>query len=96
MPNYSDSYIRPQQGHLFLLGWGIFSSKVDIFILPLTDGRKLVMGVRIGSTENAQVCRDLLTDLLERGLQYNDGILAIIGGPKALRRALKDVFGQKY
>ena len=32
-----------------------------------SDGQKLVMGVRIGSTENAQVCRDLLTDLMDRG-----------------------------
>jgi len=59
-----------------------------------SDGQKLVMGVRIGSTENAQVCRDLLTDLVDRGLKYNDGILAVIDGSKALRRALKDVFGQ--
>jgi hypothetical protein len=58
------------------------------------DGQKILMGVRIGSTENAQVCRDLLTDLVDRGLKYNDGILAVIDGSKALRRALKDVFGQ--
>jgi len=59
-----------------------------------SDGQKLIMGVRIGSTENAQVCRDLLTDLVDRGLKYNDGILAVIDGSKALRRALKDVFGE--
>ena len=57
------------------------------------DGRKLTMGVRIGSTENASVCRDLLTDLVERGLRYEQGLLAIIDGSKALRKALKDVFG---
>jgi len=59
-----------------------------------SDGQKLIMGVRIGSTENAQVCRDLLTDLVDRGLNYNDGILAVVDGSKALRRALKDVFGE--
>lgn len=57
-------------------------------------GKKLLMGVRIGSTENAQVCRDLLADLVDRGLQYHNGLLAVIDGSKALRKALKDVFGQ--
>ncbi len=59
------------------------------------DGEKHLMGVRVGSTENATVCRDLLTDLIDRGLQYQDGILAVIDGAKALRKALKEVFGQK-
>jgi hypothetical protein len=67
-----------------------------IVVMGITsDGEKLIMGVRIGSTENAQVCRDLLADLIERGLQYEQGLLAVIDGSKALRKALKDVFGQK-
>lgn len=57
------------------------------------DGKKLLMGIRIGSTENARVCQDLLADLMDRGLQYQAGLLAIIDGSKALRRALKAVFG---
>ena len=60
-----------------------------------SDGHKIIMGVRIGSTENAQVCRDLLTDLVSRGLKYEQGLLAVIDGSKALRKALKDVFGQQ-
>ena len=75
----------------------VLSDYTAVVAMGITsDGRKLVMGIRIGSTENAQVCRDLLTDLVERGLQYNNGILAIIDGSKALRRALKDVFGRMY
>ena len=46
-------------------------------------GQKTIMGVRIGSTENSQVCRDLLTDLVDRGLVYEKGLLAIIDGSKA-------------
>ena len=57
------------------------------------DGEKLLMGVRIGSTENAGICQDLLADLLNRGLEYQHGILAVIDGSKALRKALKTVFG---
>ena len=59
------------------------------------NGEKLLMGVRIGSTENAQVCQDLLTDLIDRGLENQDGILAVIDGSKALRKALKTVFGEQ-
>lgn len=49
----------------------------------------------IGSTENARVCRDLLADLMGRGLQYHNGLLAVIDGAKAVRSALnfKAVFG---
>ena len=59
------------------------------------DGEKLLMGIRIGSTENTQVCQDLLSDLISRGLEYQDGILAVIDGSKALRKALKTVFGEQ-
>ena len=34
----------------------------------LTDGRKVVLGLWLGSTENAALCTALLNDLLERGL----------------------------
>ena len=44
------------------------------------DGKKLLMGIRIGSTENAQVCQDLIADLIDRGLQYHNGLLAVIDG----------------
>ena len=57
------------------------------------DGRKLLIGVRIGTTENSQVCEDLLTDLINRGLNFAEGLLAVIDGSKALRKALKKVFG---
>jgi putative transposase len=46
-----------------------------------SDKHKIIMGVRIGSTGNAQVCRDLLTDLVNRGLlKYERGLLAVIDG----------------
>jgi putative transposase len=74
------------------IGFGDYTA---IVAMGLTrEGHKIIMGVRIGSTENAQVCRDLLTDLIDRGLRYEDGLLAVIDGSKALRKALKDVFGR--
>lgn len=59
------------------------------------DGQKHILGVRIAATENARACMDLLTDLVERGLNADEGLLAIIDGSKALKSALKAVFGDQ-
>jgi putative transposase len=47
-----------------------------------------------GSTENATVATALLSDLVERGLDPEQGILFVIDGAKALRKAIRNVFGQ--
>ena len=59
-----------------------------------TDGVKIPLGLWEGSTENATVARTLLADLVERGLDPEQAILFVIDGSKALRRAIKDVFGE--
>jgi putative transposase len=52
------------------------------------------LGLWEGSTENATLARSLLADLVERGLDPEQAILFVLDGGKALRRAIKDVFGQ--
>lgn len=59
------------------------------------DGTKVPLGVWEGSSENARVATDLLVDLVERGLNADRGLLIVIDGSKALRRAALDVLGQK-
>lgn len=59
-----------------------------------TDGIKIPLGLWEGSTENATVARELLSDLVARGLDPEQAILFVIDGGKALRRAIKDVFGE--
>ena len=58
-----------------------------------TDGHKHVLGVWQGSTENSDVCTALLQNLLERGLRIDKRILIVIDGGKALRKSIRDVFG---
>ena len=60
-----------------------------------TDGVKIPLGLWEGSTENATVARSLLSDLVDRGLDPQQAILFVIDGGKALRRAIKDVFGEQ-
>jgi transposase-like protein len=58
-----------------------------------TEGVKVPLGLWEGSTENATLARTLLADLVDRGLDPEQAILFIIDGGKAIRRAIKDVFG---
>ena len=59
-----------------------------------TEGVKTPLGLWEGSTENATLARTLLADLVDRGLDPEQAILFVTDGGKALRRAIKDVFGE--
>jgi putative transposase len=59
-----------------------------------TEGVKIPLGLWEGSTENATLARTLLADLVDRGLDPEQAILFVIDGGKALRRGIKDVFGE--
>ncbi|MDP9284016.1 MAG: IS256 family transposase [Actinomycetota bacterium] len=59
-----------------------------------TEGLKIPLGLWEGSTENATVATALLADLVERGLDPEQGILFVIDGAKALRKAIRAVFGE--
>ncbi len=57
------------------------------------EGRKHVLGIREGSTENATVARALLRDLLERGLPDDHPLLFVIDGGQGIRKAIQESFG---
>jgi putative transposase len=58
-----------------------------------TDGVKLPLGLWDGSTENATVAKELLSNLVARGLDTGQGMLCVIDGAKALRKAIDEVLG---
>jgi transposase-like protein len=58
-----------------------------------TDGVKIPLGLWDGSTENAAVATALLSDLVDRGLDVEQGVLVVLDGAKALRKAVRDVLG---
>lgn len=71
-----------------------FKDRVVLVALGFdTEGRKHVLGIREGSTENTRVVRSLISDLIERGLHAETPRLWVIDGGKALRRATTEVFG---
>jgi len=53
------------------------------------DGRKTILGIRQGATENATVVGELLGDLMERGLDFSEPRLYVVDGGKALTAAVK-------
>jgi transposase-like protein len=57
------------------------------------EGKKQVLGVREGDTENSRVAKALLRDLVARGLDPERARLFVIDGAKALRSAIRKVFG---
>lgn len=57
------------------------------------QGRKHVLGLVSGSSENAKVVKDLLATLAERGVDLNESRLWVIDGSKALRSAIEQRCG---
>ncbi len=57
-------------------------------------GRKTILGIRQGATENATVVGELLGDLMERGLDFSEPRLYILDGGKALTAAVKKHAGE--
>jgi transposase-like protein len=70
--------------HLVLIALGIDS-----------EGKKQILGLREGDTENGPVARALFRDLVERGLDPERARLFVIDGAKALRSAIRKVFGDR-
>jgi transposase-like protein len=74
---------------------GIQFGQIHVIVALGVDqqGYKHVLGVREGSSENATVVKDLLTNIVSRGLDPTRRRLFVIDGSKALRKAIDEVFG---
>ena len=59
-----------------------------------TEGVKVPLGLWEGNSENATVATALLSDLVDRGLDPEQAILFVVDGGKALRKAVRSVFGE--
>jgi transposase-like protein len=80
---------------LMIDGLNVAGEMVVVALVITTDGIKVPVGLRLGDTENTVVVKDLLADLVDGGLRFEHGILAVLDGSKALRKAVGKVFGTK-
>jgi putative transposase len=58
------------------------------------DGRKTILGIRQGATENATVVGELLGERANRGLDFSEPRLYVLDGGKALHAAVKKYAGE--
>jgi transposase-like protein len=73
-----------------------FGKQVLVVALGIDGGgEKHVLGLWQGATENTVVVKDLLEDLVTRGLAPERRYLFVIDGAKALRAAIERVFGER-
>jgi len=71
-----------------------FAQEMMVAVLGITAaGKKQILGLRQGATENAQVCKELLESLRERGVRTDVPTLFVLDGAKALHAAVKSVWG---
>ena len=80
---------------LFIDGKYLAKQQV-IIVLGVTDkGIKIPIGLCKTTTENHLVIKALLSELIGRGLNFEDGLLVVIDGAKGLRKAVDQTFGEK-
>jgi putative transposase len=80
---------------LMIDGLNVADQMITVALIITADGTKVPVGLMLGDTENSVVVTALLADLVARGLRFEHGILAVIDGSKALRRAVVKVFGER-
>jgi len=71
------------KGHLLIVALGLEKA-----------GKKHILGLWEGATENATVCMNLLEDMKRRGLKTEKNYLFVLDGAKALRSAVTKIFGK--
>ncbi len=83
------------RGFVVIMIDGIGVDDIDNIVALGIDawGKKTVLGIRQGATENTKVCIELLEDLIERGLSPDGDYLFVLDGAKALSKAVKKLFG---
>ncbi len=90
---------RRLDGHdfvaLVLDGKRFASDEMVVAVGITVEGQKIILGFIQTATENESACSDFLRGLMDRGLRYDDGILAILDGSKGLKKAVERVFGDK-
>lgn len=60
-----------------------------------SEGKKRILGLVEGGSENSEMVKALLSDLISRGLDAAEPRLFVLDGSKALAKAVKDTFGKR-
>jgi len=79
---------------LFIDGKYLAKEQIIIVLGITMQGDKIPIAFIQSTTENSKSIKELLSNLVSRGLRYEDGLLCVIDGSKGLCKAIKEVFGE--
>ena len=80
---------------LFIDGKSLADEQMIIALGVTDEGQKIPLTVIQSSSEHSKPIAQMLRELTERGLRYEDGILAVIDGSKGISKAVQEVFASK-
>jgi putative transposase len=80
---------------LFIDGKYLSKEQIIICMGVTLQGEKIPLGFVQTTTENSVPIKDMLSNLKERGLAWEDGLLCVIDGSKGIRKALEESFSDK-
>lgn len=78
---------------LFIDGKHLAKEQIIIVLGVKLQGDKIPLGFVQSHSENSAVIKELLSKLIERGLNYQDGLLVVIDGSEGIRKAVTETFG---
>lgn len=92
------TFLQRRLDERYLVVWVDAVAEGDYSVLAAVGltagGTKKVLGLRQGSTETAEYCREFLEELRHRGLSAQKGILWVVDGAAGMLKALPEVFGK--
>jgi len=80
---------------LFIDGKYLAKEQIIIVLGITLGGEKIPLGFLQTHAENSVPIKDLLNKMIERGLDYEAGLLCIIDGSKGIHKAVTETFGSK-
>jgi len=80
---------------LWIDGKHVAGEQIIVCLGVTEKGYKKVLGFTQATTENARPIKEMLRNLIDRGLSFDEGILCVIDGSKGLRKAIREVFGSR-
>jgi transposase-like protein len=80
---------------IVLDGKSYAGSQIVVALGVTMEGEKILLGFIEASTENYQICKDFLHQLINRGLRMDNEILFVLDGAKGLKKGVLEVFGEK-
>jgi transposase-like protein len=80
---------------LWIDGKHVAGEQMIVSVGVTEKGHKRVLGFTQATTERAEPIKELLRELIERGLSFDEGILCVVDGGRGVRKAIDDVFGRR-